>query len=454
MILPNTSTSTDTLLLVASLALVISTGPGWAQDVSVENGVRFPDGTVQMTSARPTPTTVRETGMKACFDDLGVEVACAGTGHDGDGRPGMEWSAGRRFVQFGTGIVIDTLTGLMWLRDAGCIASSTWEDAFAAVTSFNGGAEFGCLEYTAGSFDDWRVPSVTELVSLIDYGDTFAVPAGHPFVALAVGNCSIWTSTTQINLQGDRDRAWGARLGSAIAPHLLTGQIKNNSNNCVLPVRTQVGAPPPDDAVLALTGGGITFGDGSLQSSAPLPGFLLIPETGQTDCFSDSGIPIQCAGSGQDGETQNGVPWPDPRLVDNGDGTVKDELTGLTWLKDAECLGEFVQWEEALGKLDDLSTGTDFSCIDYTPGSFDDWRLPTITEQLSLFDFGSDTGLPSGHPFDFSDITLCQVFWSSTTLVTDAEFAWRLRVGPKATTGFDVNATDKAGNGCVWPVRE
>ncbi len=32
------------------------------------------------------------------------------------------------------------------------------------------------------------------------------------------------------------------------------------------------------------------------------------------------------------------VPWPDPSFTDRGDGTVKDNLTGLIWLKDANCL--------------------------------------------------------------------------------------------------------------------
>ena len=48
----------------------------------------------------------------------------------------------------------------------------------------------------------------------------------------------------------------------------------------------------------------------------------LVPATGQTDSVA----------AGDDGDLQKGVPWPDPRFTDNGDGTVTDHLTGLIWL--------------------------------------------------------------------------------------------------------------------------
>ena len=60
-------------------------------------------------------------------------------------------------------------------------------------------------------------------------------------------------------------------------------------------------------------------------------------KTGQTTTFA----------RGDDGEYQAGVPVPNPRFTDNGDGTVIDNLTGLTWLKNASCLGEQT-WADAL----------------------------------------------------------------------------------------------------------
>src|SRR5215510_3669335 len=60
-----------------------------------------------------------------------------------------------------------------------------------------------------------------------------------------------------------------------------------------------------------------------------------VPQTGQTRCLDAAGSPINCAGTGQDGAIQAGVPSPSPRFSDMNDGTVKDNLTNLIWLKNA-----------------------------------------------------------------------------------------------------------------------
>ena len=56
---------------------------------------------------------------------------------------------------------------------------------------------------------------------------------------------------------------------------------------------------------------------------------LLCHKTGQTVSYA----------LGDDGDLQKGVMWPVPRFTDNGSGTVTDNLTGLIWLKDANCFG-------------------------------------------------------------------------------------------------------------------
>jgi len=62
-----------------------------------------------------------------------------------------------------------------------------------------------------------------------------------------------------------------------------------------------------------------------------------VGETGQVTCYDEDGVVIDCAGTGQDGDLRPGVAWPNPRFVDNLDGTVSDILTGLVWLEDASC---------------------------------------------------------------------------------------------------------------------
>src|SRR5262249_11468045 len=62
-------------------------------------------------------------------------------------------------------------------------------------------------------------------------------------------------------------------------------------------------------------------------SCPPSPG---VPKTGQTTCSYQGGAEQPCAGTGQDGESQRGVPR---TFHDNGDGTVTDDSNGLQWEK-------------------------------------------------------------------------------------------------------------------------
>ena len=77
-----------------------------------------------------------------------------------------------------------------------------------------------------------------------------------------------------------------------------------------------------------------------------------VPQTGQTTSYE----------TGDDGDLQRGLPWPNPRFIDNEDGTVTDNLTQLIWLKDASCMG-YTAWADALTQIGNLNTGTDFLAL-------------------------------------------------------------------------------------------
>jgi hypothetical protein len=109
-----------------------------------------------------------------------------------------------------------------------------------------------------------------------------------------------------------------------------------------------------------------------------------VPATGQTECFNVPGKVINCAGTGQDGEIQAGAPLPNPRFVDNRNGTVTDRLTGLIWLKNADCFGA-VREDVALGLAKTLANGR---CGLSDLSKAGDWRLPNIKELQSLIDWG------------------------------------------------------------------
>ncbi len=179
---------------------------------------------------------------------------------------------------------------------------------------------------------------------------------------------------------------------------------------------------------------------GNLSAQAP------VPQTGQQDCWDASGTLISCADTGQDGESQAGVPWPDPRFLDAGNGTIVDLLTGLAWLKDAGCFSGQT-WENALLEVGALNSGSR-SCSGYAAGTYSDWRLPNVREYASLWDYGEHgPALPDGHPFVNGPST---EYWSSTTTVKFSTRAWTGHAGIGEVFDEDENKTEiKA----VWAVR-
>ena len=167
-----------------------------------------------------------------------------------------------------------------------------------------------------------------------------------------------------------------------------------------------------------------------------------VPQTGQELCYDSDGNEIFCRGTGQDGDLQEGVPIPTPRYTDKGDGTIKDNLTGLIWLKNANCPKEKRDWPTALDDVASLNSTGKMNGHDCGDGSgrkgshSTDWRLPNIRELFSLVDFAfsspaiSDAaGRANGSSNDpFTDFPVDEVggpsYWSSTSVTPFPDLAW------------------------------
>jgi len=196
-------------------------------------------------------------------------------------------------------------------------------------------------------------------------------------------------------------------------------------------------------------------------------GTITVPRTGQNSCYSAEGVVIPCAGTGQDGEKRTGATWPSPRFADNGDGTVTDNLTGLVWLKDANCSdtaggidrsGGLLNWPSALTWSNNLASGKCGLSDNSVAG---DWRLPNVNELRSLVDYSRhDPALPAGHPF--SNVQSVW-YWSSTTnpVYTGGAFNVGMSRGSihatgkaRPVTGGGSRVENKVDNLLgVWPVR-
>jgi hypothetical protein len=167
-----------------------------------------------------------------------------------------------------------------------------------------------------------------------------------------------------------------------------------------------------------------------------------LPATGQTGCWGMDGGPIACADTGQDGEYQKGFSV-DPRFTDNGDGTVTDNLTGLIWLRNANCWSGVREWNYALSNpisLHDPQCGlTDGSVVR-------DWRLPNVNELYSLIDRDQSLpALPTGHPFSGVESS---GYWSSTTNPELTNQAFNVSFWDGA-----VYSNTKYADRYIWPVR-
>ena len=104
-----------------------------------------------------------------------------------------------QFTDHENGTVTDNLTGLMWTKDTQQISGRmTWQDAVNA-----------CDNLTYAGHEDWRLPHVKELQSLIDYGleNLPGLPIANPFINAQ--SWYYWSSTANTFIAGS---AWSVDM--------------------------------------------------------------------------------------------------------------------------------------------------------------------------------------------------------------------------------------------------
>lgn len=331
-------------------------------------------------------------------------------GDDAAVHVGVYWPQ-TRFVDNANGTVTDNLTGLIWLKDAGCLQPELWSQAIQEVNALASGT---CGLSDTSTAGQWRMPNMWELESMIDESATNpAVSAGSPFVNV---NGDYWTSTSY----------YGGINGSAIAwaIRMTDGSYINDGTTNV----KQSGAL----GVWAVKGAG--GGAVKLQAS----GFY---------------VPYI---AGDDGSVEAGVPLTFPRMRDNGDGTVTDTMTGLVWLKQANCIND--SWSGALLDISVLASGQCGLTDGSTAGS---WRMPNRKEMESIADRAQnnqsdffDTNWTSGNATItsmnavFSNFIALKYYWTSSTDAADATSAWTV-----FSCDYGVYATAKSSTSYTLAVR-
>ena len=341
-----------------------------------------------------------------------VRIAASGqttsyvSGDDGSLNKGVAWPE-TRFVDNQNGTVTDNLTGLIWLKNAGCISTAAWANALTEVNQLASGS---CGLTDGSTTGQWRMPNVVEFESIVDVSSSNpALPVGNPFTN--VSNSIYWTSTSYYGGQAGSPNAWTIRLGDGRYINDSILNLKASASNAVWAVKG--------------TGGGTI----KLQAT---------------------GAYVQDV-SGDDSSVENGIPLPSPRFIDNSNGTVTDLVTGLIWLKQADCINQ--TWAGAISAVNSLASGHCGLTDGSTTGS---WRMPNRKEMLSLADraqnnmaeyfdesFISKNTALNSQPAVFTNFVGFNYYWTSTTNSANTSEAWTVfscDYGvydiPKSNTGY------------------
>lgn len=296
---------------------------------------------------------VVDTGQSRCYDDRG-EIACPRPGEPFYGQDAQHSGVRptgnpARYFDRGDGTVTDLVTGLMWQQTPAY--HLTFDQAVAAAGSVR-----------TGGYDDWRLPSIKELYSLIDFDGVTGRTAGTsvPYLYTRVFDFEYG------------DESSGERF--------IDAQYCSSTR--------YVGTTMGGNATVF----GVNFADGRIK------GYPIRTPDGREKAFDVRYVR---------GNPAYGV----NDFTDNGDGTITDRATGLMWSR-ADS-GEGMNWEEALAWVGQRNAEGYLG--------YDDWRLPDAKELQSIVDYARApdvTGSAAIDPlFEVSEIGTDEYpyFWTSTT---------------------------------------
>jgi hypothetical protein len=166
------------------------------------------------------------------------------------------------------------------------------------------------------------------------------------------------------------------------------------------------------------------------------------PATGQVSCWNTLGNPIDCAGTGHDGDIQAGA---ELSYTDTG-LTIIDNNTRLEWMKQdnnngADCASDpsyldmdcTFTWDGAFAFVATLNTNNH--------AGHSDWRMPNVKELQSIVNYQNfapavsaefNTGCVAGCTVDACSCTSKTGYWSSTSYAGDTfagrpNLAWFVR---------------------------
>ena len=276
-------------------------------------------------SAGTIPYTIVDTAQIRCYSN-NAEIEFPKAGGAFFGQDAQYIGNEPVYKDNGDGTVTDLNTGLMWQSDPG--EKMTFTQAVA-----------GASECRIGGYEDWRLPSIKELYSLILFNGTDPDPMSR-------------------NISGQRPfidtRYFKFRHGN---PDRGERIIDSQFATCTKYVSTTMHGNE--------TMFGVNFADGRIK------GYPIGSTPGRRE---KTYYVMYVRGNNDYGKND---------FRDNGDGTVTDEATGLMWMKvDSGKLtagsgkNGKLNWQDALYWAENLEYA-----------GYSDWRLPNVKELQSIVDY-------------------------------------------------------------------
>jgi hypothetical protein len=283
------------------------------------------------------------TGQDKCYNEAGRTIPCPNLGAALSGQDAQQTMPAASYQDNGDGTVSDRNTGLIWAK------------AVSDPMTFEAAAVFANAS-RLGGHSDWRVPSIKELYSLIDFRGGFT---GDPS-----------TSRPYIDTKAfDFEYASGAGLG-------LASQGRRPIDVQVWSATRYVGLTMGRDETVF----GVNFADGRIK------GYPIMDPANRMQTPNRLGIRL-VRGAAYGGNAF--------RVAGN---LVHDTATGLMWQRRDD--GVTRSWVDALAYCEAL-----------TLDGFADWHLPTAKQLHSIVDY---TRIPAIDPI-FAKVEDSAYFWTSTT---------------------------------------